>query len=859
MYKFCIFITLTLLVLSCHTDKIDLEMITTIDQNWKFRQADQEQWFPAKVPGTVHANLLQNGLIEDPFYRLNEHDLQWVDKKDWEYRTNLKVESDQLNSDRIEAVFKGLDTHADVYINNEKILVTDNMFREWKADVKHLLKVGDNELRIFFHSPIKIGVQKYDSLNYKIPVSQNDLAEIGGLGEKKVSVHLRKAGYHFGWDWGPRLVTSGIWQPVILKLWNLATITNVQVIQKNLSGKSATLKIPVEIEAVKEGEVSLSVVVDGVKLYNNNLTLKKGVHLYPVEVTLENPELWYPNGAGEQKLYNVEVQLRHENKTFSRSQTRIGLRTVEVVQEADTVGRSFYLKVNDRPMFMKGVNYIPQDVFLDRVSRDQYKYLIESAAKANMNMIRVWGGGIYEKDIFYELCDEYGILVWQDFMFACSMYPGDEAFLENVKKEAVYQVKRLRNHPSLALWCGNNESLVAWYNWGWKQNAIDKQGQEIADKIWNDYETIFHKILLEAVKEHDPDKFYWSSSPQAETGVPENYTSGDVHYWGVWWGQEDFENYKTKIPRFMSEYGFQSFPELKTVKKFAEEEDWDIYSEVMKSHQRSNIGNGTIENYMLRHYKKPVDFPMFLYVGQLLQAEGIKTAIEAHRTNMPYCMGSLYWQLNDCWPVASWSSIDYYGEWKAVQYFVSKAFENLLVSPTLVEDSLNVYIVSDLTEDRSVDMQLTLIDFENNVIWRKDNKVRIRNNTSQVHFSTGIKDFPIPDTSRVLLHAVLTDPETQEVITSNILYFTEVKNLNLPKPNISVAVSTNDAGYSIKLQTDRLAKNVYISTEEVEGFFSDNYFDLLPGISKEITFDTQAHLEHDDNIFKVVTLVDSFK
>lgn len=827
-----------------------------LNDNWQFKQAGKEEWMPAYTPGSVHTDLLKNKVIEDPYYRLNEHDLQWIDKADWEYRTTFSIDKQSLDKDRSEAVFEGLDTYADVYLNGTQILSAHNMFREWKANVGELLREGENELRIFFHSPTKIGLQKYDSLDYKIPVSQNDMSQIGGLGDKRVSVHLRKAGYHFGWDWGPRLVTSGIWKPVYLKGWNEAVIQNVHARQTKLSDEVAELSISTEIESLVDAEAELTVLVDGKQHTTKKLQLSPGIKQYSVDIAIENPERWQPNGAGDQKLYKVETLLSRSSSQLSKASTRIGLRTIEIVREKDAAGQGFHFKVNGRPLFMKGVNYIPQDVFLSEVTPDRYQHIISSAAKANMNMIRIWGGGVYEQDVFYDLCDEYGILVWQDFMFACAMFPGDSAFLENVRQEAADQVRRLRNHPSIAMWCGNNECLVAWHNWGWKENAVRDQGQEVADRIWKSYEDIFHKVLPEAVSELDPDRFYWASSPQAEEGVPENYVSGDVHYWGVWWGQEDFDNYRTKIPRFMSEFGFQSFPALKTVKKYAVEEDWDIYSEVMKSHQRSKIGNGTIDNYMLRHYRKPKDFPMFLYVGQVLQAEGTKIAMEAHRINMPYCMGSLFWQLDDCWPVASWSSIDYYGEWKAMQYFAVKAFNNILVSPRQEGDSLKVFAVSDLMEDKPVTLDLKLMDFSGKEIWSDSSKQTLKSNASALYFSSTLKATGVEDTTRVLFHAALMG-EDGERLSENILYFTDPKNLDLPQPDIEIEITNVDGAAQIRLRSDQLAKNVFLSTE-CEGSFSDNYFDLLPGMERKVIFSGGKPGCLTGNL-QVVSLIDSYR
>jgi beta-mannosidase len=531
-----------------------------------------------------------------------------------------------------------------------------------------------------------------------------------------------------------------------------------------------------------------------------------------------------------------------------------------VVQEPDGSGKSFYFRVNGRPVFMKGANYIPQDAFLDRVTTERYEHLLQSAADANMNMLRVWGGGIYEKDIFYDLCDEKGILVWQDFMFACSMYPGDEPFLENVRHEAADNVKRLRNHPCIALWCGNNECLSAWYNWGWKRMTEETQGQAVSNIIWKAYEDTYHRILPEVVSQYDPGRFYWSSSPSASMGEPENWVSGDVHYWGVWWGKEPFSTYRTRKCRFMSEYGFQSFPELNTIRKFAVEGDWDIFSEVMKSHQRSSIGNGTIEYYLLQDYRKPKDFPMFLYVGQVLQAEGTRVAMEGHRKNMPYCMGSLFWQIDDCWPVASWSSIDYYGNWKAQQYFAKKAYRDLLISPQIDGDTVSVFVVSDRREDTPAEMKIRLMDFEGNVLWEKSAAIAIRANSSQVPFSSPVSAI-LPDTvhkDNILLDCRLHAENGQQY--SNILYFEPVKNLDLPRPAIDWSLIKKGSGWQLQIQSDKLAKNVFISAGETELTFEDNYFDILPGETVGISIlpVKGADIEDPSSRISIISLVDSY-
>jgi len=538
--------------------------------------------------------------------------------------------------------------------------------------------------------------------------------------------------------------------------------------------------------------------------------------------------------------------------------TRIGIRTLELVREKDNDGTSFYFKLNGHPVFMKGANYIPNDVFLPRVTDENYRTVVETAKNSNNNMLRVWGGGIYENDIFYDLCDENGILVWQDFMFACAMFPNDSAFLENVRQEAIDNVKRLRNHPSIALWCGNNEILTAWNNWGWKDEA-EKQGPDVPDKVWQAYVDIFHKTLPDVVKELDPQRAYWGSSPSSGLGVQADLVNGDEHYWGVWWGKEPFTTYATHLARFMSEYGFQSFPEIATVRKYAEPEDYDIYSEVMKSHQRSSIGNGTIEHYMLHEYKHPKDFESFLYVNHVLQAEGIKFALEGHRRAMPYCMGSLYWQINDCWPVASWSSTDYYQKWKALQYYVKKGFNPVLVSPHEDELKLKVGIVNDRLEPINAELRMQLLDFDGKMIWEEASLVEIPANSSDDYFDVNKSEFRYKYRKEIA-HAVLATEllENGKIISNNYYYFLPFKQLKLPAPAIEHSIVKTDDGFDIEISTDKLAKNVYLQIGNEEGFFSDNYFDLLPHEKATVHLKTDISEKQLNEVLSIRTLIDAF-
>ena len=860
-FRSFVFLTflLGLIINSCSSHDTLKETII-INQNWTFKNISDSIWMPADVPGTVHTDLINNNIIEDPYYRLNERNVQWVDKTDWEYRSSFFVGNNLLSKDVIELRLNGIDTHSDIYINGNKVIETNNMFTKWIVDCKKYLKYGKNSIKVILRSAINIGLDKRAKLGFTLPGAENDQSEIGGLGDTKVCVFSRKPGYHFGWDWGPRLVTSGIWQNIELVAWNLANIDNIYIKQNKIDTEIADLEFTVEIESVNKKNITLITLIDDSIINSRKIKLIPGFNNISYPITISSPELWWPNGHGDQRLYNVEIQLRDNENLISKKNQSLGLRTIEVVQDKDSIGASFYFKVNGFPVFMKGANYIPQDIFLNRPSNEDYNYLINSAKDANFNMLRVWGGGIYEKDIFYDLCDKAGILVWQDFMFACAMYPGNEEFLENVKREAIQNVKRLRSHPSIAIWCGDNEILSAWNRWGWKEDVYENQGADIVDSVWYAYEDIFHKILPKVVEEYDSTRLYWSSSPSSGFGELENGKSGDNHYWGVWWGKEPFDKYEEFIPRFMSEFGFQSFPTFKSVKKYTTEEDWNIYSPVMKSHQRSSIGNATIEEYMKRDYHIPENFEEFLYVGQLLQAKGIKMGIEAQRRAMPYCMGSLYWQLNDCWPVASWSSIDYYGNWKALHYEVRNAFKEVIISTEIRDDNLNLYIVSDKLLDTEATLELTLMDFNGKIIKSINEDIIINANSSKVYNKVDISSLTNNLNKSQLLLLSKIKSKDSVIIDLDITYFVSPKNLLLTSPKIDYEILDWDKkSFVIEVSTDVLAKNVFLQYE-AEGQFSDNYFDIPPNESVRIIFSSDMGLDtkNIEGGISIISLTDTY-
>ncbi|MDA3894313.1 MAG: glycoside hydrolase family 2 protein [Salinivirgaceae bacterium] len=814
--------------------KIDLSNF-----NWEFKQVDTCCWMPATVPGTVHTDLMANDSIGDSFYRLNEKKQQWIDKVDWEYKTTFNVDIKMLSNKHIELTFEGLDTYAKVSLNGKEILSSDNMFRANKINVDDLLTEGENTLHIVFESPVNKGLELLKANGYQYPAN-NDQSENGELGAKKVSTFVRKAPYHFGWDWGPRLVTSGIWKPIFLTAWNEAKIEDLYVEQININKDNALISFNLEIDSDKAEKVDYVIrnKSDDRILESGQLELKEGENIFKNETTILKPKLWWPNGYGEQSMYEFSFELYKGIELIAEKQVKTGLRSVKVIREKDDQGAGFYFEVNGVPVFAKGANYIPNDNFLTRVTNEKYKHILQSAVDANMNMLRVWGGGIYEYDVFYEMCDSLGLMLWQDFMFACSMYPGNNDFLKSIELEAIDNVKRLRNHPSIALWCGNNEIEGAWAEgreeagWGWKQQYNDKQRKE----IWQTYDTIFYSILPKVVANNHSEIFYWPSSPVADFKEIATYDTkaGDMHYWGVWHGLEKFERFNEVIPRFMSEYGFQSFPDFQSVKKYTSEEDWDIESDVMASHQRSGIGNLRIKEYMGWDYKIPANFEQFLYVGQVLQAEGMRMGMEAHRRNKPFCMGTLYWQLNDCWPVASWSGMDYYGKWKALHYFVKKAYEPYLISMLEKGDNLEIWVVSDKLENIDSKLKVQLMDFEGKVLMNKKIEVNIKGNTSALAMKIAMKDIKNLDASNnMVLHAELMD-ETLSLAV-NQFYFEKPKDMNLKqgKPNFTFENGT------LEISSSLLIKNLYVYTES-EDVFSDNYFDVLPGIKYVIQVESES-------------------
>lgn len=807
---------------------------------WEFRQVSTQAWIPTVVPASIHTSLLQAGMIEDPFFRDNEDKLQGLERLDWEFQTTFDVDPFLFSKKHIELVFKGIDTYAQVYLNDSLILETDNMFRTWNIDVKKLLRPNDNKIHFYFESPLNKTDAAWSALGYELPGGQRTMT--------------RKAQFHYGWDWGPKFTGCGILESPEFLAWDDLLIEDIFVTTKMLTPAVAKLVAHYKYRADFTGPVTVSA-REGKRKTIEDRKFWEGVHEDSITFEVQDPKLWWCAGMGEPHLYDFSFDVKRNVAVLDRTSVRMGIRTIELVTEKDETGESFYFKLNGKPVFAKGANYIPLDMFQDRVKPAQYKKILDDVLASNMNMLRVWGGGIYEDDTFYQLCDARGIMIWQDFMYACAMYPGSGSFLTTAAKEALQQLFRLRQHPCIALWCGNNENSEAWNNWGWQMQFNEAQRVQLE----RDYKTLFNDLLPIYVERNSGGVAYWESSPKYGRANPKSLTEGDSHYWGVWHDEEPFEIFNKKVPRFMSEFGFQSFPEWRTIQSFTLPEDRKLDSKVMLAHQKHPRGNALIAEYMKRDYRNPKDFENFVYVSQLLQAEGMRTGIEAHRRNKPYCMGTLYWQLNDVWPVASWSSIDYFGRWKALQFYAREAYSPVAALPVLEDDVLKIYGVNDRLEEQTLTLQVRGLAFDGDVLSDITQiGTRINPDSSRIIWQGSVKNIIKKQKPENALVEILLRDSTGKKVYRRFLYLVPPKKLSLPRANITMTVESINEGYKLTLSSKRLAKNVFIGTE-VNGFFSDNYFDLLPDEEKVVVFKTELVLKDPPNSFTTKSLVDTWE
>ena len=798
--------------------------------DWEFRQAggaqgnaqysaqySAQEWLPARVPGGAHTDLLALGRIPDPFVGDNEKRARWVAESGWEYRRQFDAAPGLFSQPHIWLVCDGLDTLAAVSLNGCELGRSANMFRQYRWDVKPLLKASGNDLRIVFDSPVRFAAAQ--QLIRPMPgVSQ---AIPGGP-------YLRKAPCQFGWDWGPQLPPTGIWKDIRLEGYEGARITEVHFSQQHAEDQ-VIVEVQVSIEGWDEALCSAGMRLaapDG-QVFESRAAAAPGSGV-TLQVVIPNPQLWWPNGCGAQPLYRASIELHQDDRLLDWRECRLGLRTIELRQQPDEWGRSFTFVVNGQPIFAKGSNWIPADSFPTRISDDDLEGLIRAAAETHQNMLRVWGGGFYEEERFYDLCDRYGILVWQDFIFSCSIYPlNDAEFVENVRIEVVENIRRLRHHASLALWCGNNEMEQGWVDWGWK-------GPEYED-MKAAYDRFFHHTLPAWCAAEDPERSYWPSSPSSDTPFedPNGQQQGDAHYWDVWHGRKPFTAYRDQYPRFMSEFGFQALPPLATIGTYAEEAEWNMTSYIMEQHQKNDSGNALMVAQMLDTFRMPRDFESLVYLSLVLQAEGIRYGVEHWRRHPRRVAGTLYWQLNDCWPVASWSSLDYFGRWKALHYAARRFYAPLLLSIEDKPDEQDVYITSDLrtTWEGSVYWSLETLDgrvLEANEVTVKAAPFDVTS-VCRLDFSGRLND----DLRReVVFIAELR--QGGQVLARQTAFFVPTKHLKLSEPSISAQLHVEQGQVHIALTARSLARLVECALEGADVVFSDNYFDLVAGRTVKI-------------------------
>ncbi|MFC1483512.1 glycoside hydrolase family 2 protein [Candidatus Neomarinimicrobiota bacterium] len=816
-------------------------MTASIDLNgsWEFKATDEEEWTEAQVPGTIWSDLLRAGRIPDPFYRDNELKVQWVEKKEWEYRRTFQVDEDLLKHDKVILDCRGLDTITEIIINGSPVAKTENQFIEYEFDVKSLLVVGENRIHIIFRSILEWDRQQVAAE-----------PKVSWTSSKGRMFFTRKEGSDFGWDWGVRLVTSGIWRPIRITAYQTARITDIAVRQNLSDPGNAILMIGADVEEYGSQQLELSLEVRLGEELVAEAEVPVADSYAGTTVEIQDPQLWWPNGWGEQPLYRVVARLMDGGIEIHRKELPIGLRTIELVREKDERGETFGFKVNGNLIFCKGVNWVPADALPERPTEDHYRALLGACKEANMNMIRLWGGGEYQPDIFYEFCDENGIMIWHDFMFAVGPFIANEAYLANVEAEITSVVRRLRHHPSIVLWSGNNECES---NMGGGQQWIEKYEAV----TWEEYDKIFNELIPQTAARYDPDRPYWPSSPHhpldRDKANPDWETSsGDAHPWDVWHGAEPFSWYEDNLGfRFVSEYGFQSLPVMETIRAFTAPEDRYFASYVLDHHNKcgkigaARPGNQRIAAYMTDMFKLPDSFADWVYVSQIMHGEAMKIGTEAYRRNFPHTTGALYWQLNDNWPTISGSSIDYYGRWKATHYFAVRFFNPVLVTSKVNNAAVSIWGVNDRLEPLNAELHWTLSRFDGDEVEQGTQIVELPANSSTLitvldltdhvaenpEYQTYRKDCYENRSKYYLAYRLVH--EDQE-LASNVEFFVPPKYLELVEPNLKYQVKREGDESVITISTERFAAYVQLGLERGYARFSDNFFHLLPGEERKV-------------------------
>jgi beta-mannosidase len=825
-------------------------IVQSLNGTWQMRELAAGEWLPGSVPGGVHQDLMVAGRITDPFVGDEESRVQWVAERDWEYRREFVVAPTVGAEDHTALVFEGLDTLAEISLNGELLGRADNMFRTWRWDTTGRLKPGSNELRVVFRSAPRQAAEldagrHMDSVNGQLPGAP----------------YLRKSPSHFGWDWGPKLPNVGFWQGVRLEGWSVVRLTDVRL-SHSLAAGQGRIRAEVSVERTTgpafEVEAVLRVEHPHGRVDVVRSIVSASSSAAEISLDIAEPELWWPNGLGSQPLYRVEVELVAGERALDARTFELGMRTIALRREQDEWGESFEFSVNGVPVFAKGSNWIPADSFPARATAERLDKLLAAAAAANHNMIRVWGGGYYETEAFYDACDRYGILVWQDLMFSCSVYPLTEPeFLAGVKDEIREQVRRLRHRACLALWCGNNELEIGWPHWGWDR-------PEMADmKIA--FLRFFTETLPEVISSEGGAAPYWPGSPSSGRPLlePLGERTGDHHEWTVWHGLVPFDAYMKHTPRFVSEFGFESLPALATVAAFATDKaDWNLGSPVMDHHQRCAAGNARILYYLAQQYRLPRDFDGLIYLSQILQAEAMRVGVEHWRRERERCGGALYWQLNDCWPVSSWSSIDYFGRWKALHYASRRFYAPVLLSARIDENAVSLAVTNDLPSAWRGDVRWSLERLDGEVV--ATDRVVV---DAAALATTSVCSVDVPgaleDLRSTVLVAELIEAEggagaaTARVVTPLVAD----KHLALRRVAIEVGVTEDTPGHAtIRVRSDALARWVELSLTGADVVFSDNYFDLPAGRETMVSFELPPDwsIEQTRQALRIRSVVDTY-
>lgn len=825
----------------------------TIDQGWTFRMVPgdaQAGAYPeaapsraATVPGTVHTDLMAHGLIPDPYIGAPEAGLQWIGLADWEYRVEFDAPRAALRNARSDLVFEGLDTFAEVWLNGHKVLDADNAHRTWRVPVEGRLRASGNILRIVLRSPIARMLPQVAAMPHKI--AGNYPSPYGDEPKDAMTANfVRKPGYHYGWDWGPRYVGAGITKPVVLQSWDVLRIDDLQLRQDRVDSTRAELAAIASLDAVRAGAVELRLwqtAPDGARTLavRQRADLRAGANRIALPVTVDGPQRWFPNGYGKQPLYRYELEVMDtagDNARLASVSARTGLRSVELRRDRDRRGTAFYFVVNGIPVFAKGANTIPFDMFQPRVKKAQLRRALQLARDANMNMLRSWGGGYYEGRDFYDLADELGLLVWQDFMFGGGMQPAyDPAFRANVVHEARDQVRRLRNHPSVVLWCGNNEQEIAWKYWG-HGKTLKAADPAFADQVWKGYVQLFGADLRQVVREEGGGIGYWSSSPGEDLQeVANTEASGDMHYWEVWGNPaHPVTKYLEITPRFMSEYGLQAWPVQRTIDAFARRDQQQLGSPVIDAHQKFMAGKGNerLMKYINDEFGEPRDFAGFVFLSQAMQAEGIELAALHHRRSRPYTMGSLYWQLNDVWPGASWSSIDWYGRPKALHFHARRFFAPVALAALRdARGATGVSLLNDRTRRVRGELRTRVMTLDGKVL--RDERKAVEMAPLSATRVAGYRDAELlgkaDPASTVAVFELRAEGEPS---ARAVVYFAPAKRIAWKDAGLNATVRLDPAhpgAYLLDVSASSLARAVWIDFGDLDADLSDNALTLLPG------------------------------